>query len=65
MAKKKKNDLPVFVVQSKVKEYIREYDMMCASDLTEALNESIGELLDRALERTAANNRKTARAADI
>ncbi len=55
----------MLLVQSKVKDYIRGRDMMCSSDLVEALNDHVSVLLDRAVERANSNNRKTARAADI
>lgn len=61
----KKKPLEMLVVQSKVKEYVRGQDMMCSSDLIEALNEEIGRLLDRAVQRAQDNGRKTARASDI
>ncbi len=65
--KKKASKKPkeMLLVQSKVKEYVRSQDMMCSSDLVEALNEHVCVLLDKAVERAGANNRKTARASDI
>ena len=63
--KKKKEPLEMLLVQSKVKEYVRGQEMMCSSDLIEALNEEIGRLLDRAVERAQENGRKTARASDV
>lgn len=53
------------LVQSKVKDYIRSKDLMCASDLIEALNEEVYALLDKAATRTTENGRKTARASDV
>lgn len=61
----KKKELEMLLVQSKVKEFIREHEMMCASDLTEALNEAVAQLLEKAVARAQANGRKTARADDI
>jgi hypothetical protein len=55
----------MLLVQSKVKEYIRSHDMMCSSDLVDALNESVAALLDAAVTRAGSNGRKTARAHDI
>ncbi|CAN0519902.1 unnamed protein product [Laminaria digitata] len=63
--KKAKKEREMLLVQSKVKEFIREHDMMCASDLTEALNEAVSVILEKAVERAGANGRKTARASDI
>ena len=67
MAKKKaaKKQLEMLLVQSKVKDYVRQSDMMCSSDLVEALNEEVSSLLDKAVARAQANGRKTARASDI
>ncbi|MEQ8272282.1 MAG: hypothetical protein RMA76_22800 [Deltaproteobacteria bacterium] len=61
-AKKPKEML---LVQSKVKEYVRGQEMMCSSDLVEALNDHVAWLLDKAVERASANGRKTARASDV
>jgi hypothetical protein len=55
----------MLLVQSKVKEYIRGHDMMCSSDLVDALNEKVAALLDEAVTRSKENGRKTARAHDI
>ena len=61
----KKKPLEMLLVQSKVKEYVRGQEMMCSSDLIESLNEEIGRLLDRAVQRAQDNGRKTARASDV
>ena len=61
-AKKPKEML---LVQSKVKEYVRNAGFMCSSDLIEQLNEHVAGLLDKAAERAEANGRKTARASDV
>lgn len=55
----------MLLVQSKVKEYVRSQEMMCSSDLVDALNDYVGWLLDKAVERANANGRKTARASDV
>lgn len=68
MAKKKaatKKPKEMLLVQSKVKDYVRSQDMMCSSDLIDALNEQVGGLLDKAVARATANGRKTARAGDV
>lgn len=68
MAKKKsgaKKPAEMLLVQSKVKEYVRGHDMMCSSDLVEALNQKVAGLLDEAVGRASNNGRKTARAHDI
>ena len=55
----------MLLVQSKVREYIRDQDKQCATDLIDALNDQVGALLDAAVRRAEANGRKTARACDI
>ncbi|MGF1508467.1 MAG: hypothetical protein ACFB9M_03080 [Myxococcota bacterium] len=55
----------MLLVQSKVKEYVREAGFMCSSDLVEQLNEHVAMMLDRAAQRAEANGRKTARASDV
>jgi histone H3/H4 len=61
-AKKPKEML---LVQSKVKDYVRQAGFMCSSDLIEQLNEQVAVMLDKAAERAEANGRKTARASDV
>ncbi len=63
--KKTKRPTDMLLVQSKVKEFVRSYDMMCSSDLIEELNNTVGDILEKAVDRAAANGRKTARAADV
>lgn len=67
MAKKKaaKKAREMMLVQSKVKEYVRGSEMMCSGELIEALNEVVGDLLDRAVARADNNGRKTVKAQDI
>lgn len=61
----KKEPRELLLVQSKVKDYIRSKDLMCASDLIDALNEEVYALLDKAGNRTTENGRKTARGSDV
>lgn len=66
MAKKKKAASDdVLVVKSKVKEYIKGKDCNTASDLYDALSEEVKALLDKAVDRTKANGRKTVQSKDI
>jgi histone H3/H4 len=68
MAGKKKSPKKakeMLLVQSKVKEFIRGHEMMCATDLLESLNDYVCEVLERAVGRAQANGRKTARGYDI
>ena len=67
MAKKKaaKKAREMMLVQSKVKEYVRGSEMMCSGELIEALNDVVGDLLDRAVARADGNGRKTVKAQDI
>lgn len=61
----KKEERELLLVQSKVKDYIRSKDLMCSSDLIDALNDEVYALLDKASVRTTENGRKTARGSDI
>ncbi|HJL42627.1 MAG TPA: hypothetical protein RMG48_15085 [Myxococcales bacterium LLY-WYZ-16_1] len=68
MATKKKTakkPKEMLLVQSKVKEYVRQAGFMCSSDLVEQLNEQVAQMLDTAVARAEANGRKTARASDV
>lgn len=60
--KKKKEPL---VVASKVKAYIKKKKMMSSGEAVEALNESLYDLIDEAVERTKANRRSTVKAQDV
>lgn len=62
---KKQEPRELLLVQSKVKDYIRSKDLMCASDLIDSLNEEVYALLDKAGHRTLENGRKTARGSDV
>ena len=53
------------LVEAKVKDYVKDEDMMSSADLVEALNEEVYECLDRAIERTKANGRKTVQPRDV
>lgn len=53
------------LVGSKVKNYIKEKGMMSSSDMLDALNDRVHEMLDRAADRAQENNRKTVQAKDV
>jgi len=53
------------LVKAKVKDYVKDKDMMGSSDLVEAVNECVYECLDRAIERAKANDRKTVQPRDV
>ena len=53
------------VVGSKVREYIKSKELMCAAEVLEALNCCVKCCLDRAAERAKANGRKTVQARDV
>lgn len=65
MAKKKQGE-PLFV-KSKVREYIKSKGANPKSDLldTNALNEAIIDILDRAIRRAKANARKSIKYKDL
>jgi hypothetical protein len=53
------------IVTSKVKEAVKGLDLRLSSDVPDALNEKVHELLKAAAERARANNRSTLRASDL
>jgi hypothetical protein len=67
MAKKKKSggSKVAYVVQSKVKDLVRNAKMKCSSDVISALNGVVSEAVSRGVDRAKANGRKTLRAADL
>jgi len=54
-----------FAVASKIKEYVRSKGYCAGADLPDAVSQKVVEAIDRAIERTQANNRKTVRAEDL
>ncbi|MGD9726572.1 MAG: hypothetical protein AB7L09_01275 [Nitrospira sp.] len=54
-----------FAVASKIKEYVRSKDFCAGSDLPDAVSQKVVEMLDNAMKRTEANNRKTVRGEDL
>ena len=66
MAKKKSGGSKVaYVVQSKVKDLVRNNKMKCSSDVVSGLSELVAEAIKRGVNRAKANGRKTLRAADL
>lgn len=63
-ASKKKGKEPL-VVASKVKAYIKKKKMMSSGEAVEALNESLYDMIDAAIDRTKANKRSTVKAQDV
>jgi histone H3/H4 len=55
----------MLVVGTKVKNYVKEKGLMSAAELLDALNESVYDLLDDAIERAQANGRKTVKGRDV
>lgn len=53
------------IVTSKVKAYIKSKGFMTSGDAIDGINEEIYRLIDKALERTAANKRTTVRSTDF
>ena len=53
------------VVASKVKEYLKEKGYQTSGELVETLDVHVRELVDRAIERTEVNGRKTVRGSDL
>lgn len=55
----------MFVVASKVKEYIKSKKMMTSGDLPAALSDEVKALLDKAIKRCKSNKRSTVRPEDL
>ncbi|MFA9428672.1 hypothetical protein [Egicoccus sp. AB-alg2] len=53
------------IVTSKLREAVRSHDVRMSSDLVEALNEQVHELLAKAVDRAKGNGRGTVRANDL
>ncbi len=58
-------DKEQLVVGSKVKNYVKGKGLMSSSDMLDALNDAVYELLDKAAARAQGNNRKTVQAKDV
>ncbi len=65
MAKKKSGGKVAYVVQSKVKDLVRNNKMKCSSDVVTGLNGLVSDAIKRGVDRAKANGRKTLRAADL
>ena len=65
MPKGKKKELPMMVVQSKMKEFLSESGLRSAGDLSDGLNHKIADLLGEAVYRCKENGRQTVRASDL
>jgi histone H3/H4 len=55
----------MLVVGSKVKNYVKASGLMSSSDVLDALNAAVYELLDKAVQRAKANSRKTVQGRDV
>lgn len=53
------------IVTSKVKEAVKSLDLRLSSDVPDALNAKVHELLKAAADRAQANGRSTLRASDL
>ncbi|MFW6457547.1 MAG: DUF1931 domain-containing protein [Planctomycetota bacterium] len=58
-------DKLTLLVGSKVKQVIKEKDMMCSAEVLDTLNDRVHELLNRAADRAKENGRKTVQARDV
>ena len=65
MAKKRAPRKESFSVASKIKEYVRSNGYCAGSDLSDSVSRKVVDLLDAAMRRTEANNRKTVRGEDL
>ncbi len=65
VAKAKKKEAPMMVVQSKMKEHLSNLELRSSGDVAEGLNEKVADLLGAAAKRCQANGRQTVRASDL
>ena len=63
MAKKKDRD--VLVVASKIREYVKSNDCNTSGEFIGELNNTVYDLIDKAIDRAQGNNRKTIQTKDI
>ena len=57
--------LPTFVVESRMKDYIKSKGLHSTGDLLEELNRQVGGLIDAAIRRCKQNNRSTVQQRDF
>ena len=60
-----KKELDMVLVQSKVRDVIREKDLRTSDDFITALHDHVHAALDRAIARCKENGRQTLRAQDV
>ena len=60
-----KKERELLIVQSKVREIIRGREMRASDDFITALSEHVAQVVDKAIQRAAANKRSTLRDADV
>jgi histone H3/H4 len=60
-----KKERELLIVQSKVREIIRAREMRASDDVITALSEHVQHVIERAIQRAAANKRSTLRDADV
>lgn len=53
------------IYKSRIKDVIKEKDLLCDGDLPEAVSEEVSKLLDKAAQRAQENGRKTVRPVDL
>ena len=64
-AKSNTAEAPNLIVESRVREFVRDADLRVGSDFTDALNRKVTDLLNDAKRRAESNNRKTLGAGDL
>jgi len=60
-----KNNLPMMLVKSAVKELLKSENMQCSGDLIDELNTQVAHKVRLAVARTKSNGRTQVRAADL
>jgi len=57
--------IPMYVVKSKVRDYVRKKKMSFGGDAADALSKEVQRIVDRAIDRAKANRRSTIKGRDI
>lgn len=53
------------IYKSRIKDVIKEKDLLCDGDLPDAVSQEVSNLLDKAAQRAQENGRKTVRPVDL
>ena len=65
MEPEEKKEAPSFIVDSRLRQWVKETGHKCSDGLTNELNRKVEAILRRAVDRAQANSRATIRPEDI